>query len=286
MIWNLVKRNMRLFFRDRTSVMFSLLGVIIIIGLYVLFLGNMIENALANVPQIGQAKARFLLDSWIMGGVIASTSITTCMGAFGIMVDDNVKHVIKDFKISPMKRWQLVIGYIISSVIIGVLMSFFTFVLAEIYIVINGGSLLPILSFLKVLGLIILSVSASSAFVFFLISFIKTQNAFGTASTLLGTLIGFLMGIYIPIGNLPEAVGGIIKIFPISHAAVLIRQVMMNVAIPLGDLPESLLYEFGARYEVDGSAFPVWAHLIVLFATLVLFYFLAIIVVSRKKERE
>ncbi|MDD3113087.1 MAG: ABC transporter permease [Candidatus Izemoplasmatales bacterium] len=286
MIYNLIKRNMKLYFRDRTSVMFSLLGVIIIIGLYVLFLGNMLENALANVPQIGLDKARFLLDSWIMGGVIASTSITTCMGAFGIMVDDNVKHIIKDFKISPMKRWQMVLAYIISSVIIGMIMSVFTFILAEIYIIINGGQLLPLLAILKVLGLIVVSVSSSSAVVFFLISFIKTQNAFGTASTLLGTLIGFLMGIYIPIGNLPEAVQVVIKIFPMSHSAVLIRQVMMAEAIPLANLPEELLLDLGANYEISGSVFPVWAHIAVLLVTLVVFYFMAILVASRKKERE
>ena len=38
MILNLVKRNLKLYFRDKVSVFFSLLGVFIIIGLYVIFL--------------------------------------------------------------------------------------------------------------------------------------------------------------------------------------------------------------------------------------------------------
>jgi len=231
MIAMMIKRNLRIFFRDRASVFFSLLGVIIIIGLYVLFLGNLVSGGLENNPAIGD-NARFLMDSWIMGGVLAAASITTCMGAFGIMIDDTAKHIIKDFQIAPIRRSDLVLSYILSAIIIGLVMSFITFVLAEAYIVIYGGNLMSFVAILKTLGLIVLSVSCSSAIVFFLTSFIKSQNAFGTASTILGTMIGFLTGIYIPIGQLPAAVQTVIKIFPVSHAAVLLRQVMMNEVLP------------------------------------------------------
>nr|NLJ02159.1 ABC transporter permease [Bacillota bacterium] len=73
------KRNLKLFFRDRASVFFSLLAVFIIIGLYVLFLGDMVMMDLEGIPG-----ARFLMDSWIMAGLMAVTSVTTTMGALGI----------------------------------------------------------------------------------------------------------------------------------------------------------------------------------------------------------
>ena len=152
MIGYLIKRNLRIFFRDRAAVFFSLLGVFIIIGLYVLFLGDMIQNYVRNVPTVGDA-SRFLMDSWIMAGVIAAASITTCMGAFGIMIDDNVNQIIKDFKVAPIKNWQLVLGYIVSSILIGLGMSLITLALAEIYIVAFGGTFLPFPVFLKTLGL-------------------------------------------------------------------------------------------------------------------------------------
>lgn len=46
---SLIKRNLKLFFRDKTSVFFSLLAVFIIIGLYVLFLGNMMTKNLEDL---------------------------------------------------------------------------------------------------------------------------------------------------------------------------------------------------------------------------------------------
>ncbi|HOW38245.1 MAG TPA: tripartite tricarboxylate transporter permease, partial [Bacillota bacterium] len=200
MIYRLVLRNLRLYFRDRASVFFSLLGVFVMIGLYALFLGNMwVEGYGSALERIGlgeySATMRFLIDSWIIAGVTAAASITTTMGAFGTMVDDQARHIDKDFKVSPIKRWQLVLGYILSSVIIGWMMSVFTLILGEGYILVYGGQLLSLLGWLKVLGIITLSVFASSALIFLLIAFIKSPNAFGTASTLMGTLIGVLPGI-------------------------------------------------------------------------------------------
>ncbi|MFA5290006.1 MAG: ABC transporter permease [Candidatus Izemoplasmatales bacterium] len=280
----LIKRNLRLFFRDKASVFFSMLGVIIIIGLYVLFLGNMISSMVDHLPGMADS-ARFLMDSWIMGGVVAVASITTCMGAFGIMVDDRANHIIKDFMVAPVKRWQLVLSYIASSVIIGIIMSIFTFLLAEVYIIIYGGSFVSFTALIKILGLIILSVSASSALVFFITTFVRSQNAFGTASTILGTVIGFLTGIYIPIGSLPNAVQIAIKFFPVSHAAVLMRQIMMNEAVTLNHLPMEVKEALGVHFIAFDDVMPNWSHILVLIGTLLVFYSLALWAVSRKKGR-
>ena len=213
-------RNLKLFFRDRPAVFFSLLAVFIIIGLYVLFLGETVMGGLEGIPG-----ARFMMDSWIMAGLMAVTTVTTTMGAVGVVVDDKAKGIAKDFLTSPLKRTTLVGGYLISTLVVGVIMSLVAFVMAELYIVGSGGDFLPWANLLKVLGLLVLSTMASGAMMFFLVSFFKTQNSFGVASTVLGTLIGFLMGIYVPIGVLPGAVQTVIKIFPISHAAALFRQV-------------------------------------------------------------
>ncbi|WP_242850114.1 ABC transporter permease, partial [Clostridium polynesiense] len=211
-------RNLKIFFREKSSVFFSLLGVFIIIGLYVLFLGDTFVRGMENVPGI-----RFLMDSWIMAGLLAVTSITTTMGAYGAMVDDKTSKRIKDFNAAPIKRYKIAGGYVLSSYIIGVIMSFLTFILAEIYIVSSGGELLSAVEMAQASGLILLNVLSSSAMIFFIVSFFNSNSAFSTASTVIGTLIGFLTGIYIPMGSLPESVQTVIKLFPVSHGGVLFR---------------------------------------------------------------
>ncbi len=282
MILNLVKRNLKLYFRDKVSVFFSLLGVFIIIGLYVIFLGKMMigytENSVGDI-------ARPLMTSWIMAGVISVTTITTCNGAFGIMVEDTALNRIRDFKVSPIKRWQLVLSYVVSAMVVGLIMSLLTLILGELYIYIDGGSILSFTALLKVLGFVLLSVFSSSAFIFFIMAFLKSQNAFGTASSIISTLIGFLTGIYIPVGNLPSGVQTVIKFFPLSHSGVLLRQVMMGEVVDVENIPDNLRIFLGINYEVGGQFLSNIVHIAYLLISGVVFYLLAIIVVSRKRSK-
>jgi multidrug/hemolysin transport system permease protein len=282
MLFAMIKRNLRLYFRDKASVFFSMLGVIIIIALYVLFLGSMLEGF---VSEIDPNASRFFMDSWVMAGVVAAASITTTFAGFGTMIDDKVKKINRDFMVAPVSRAKLVFSYVLSSFIIGMIMTLFTFVLAQGYIVIYGGEFLSFNGVLKMLGLILLSVSASSAFVFFNACFVKTTNAFAMLSTLIGTFIGFLTGIYIPIGNLPDAVQWVIKVFPISHSATAMRQVMMSEAIDLSYIPENSQQFLGVIFKYGEYQMPFWGHLIVLFATFALFSTLSVVVTSRYKEK-
>ncbi len=278
-------RNLKIFFRDRASVFFSLLSAFIIIGLYILFLGDMITGNMQSIPG-----SRFLIDSWIMAGLLSVTSITTTMGAFGIMVEDTSKKISKDFSASPAKRSSLAGGYILSSFVIGLIMTFVTFILAEVYIVAYGGQVLAVSSIIKLLGVMLLSVLSSTALVLFIVSFFKSNNAFATASTILGTLIGFLTGVYIPVGQLPEAVQSVIKFFPVSHASVLFRQVMMEnpLQTAFAGAPAVASQEFrqmmGVSFRFGSAETSAVVSLWVLVGTAVVFFLLATWNLSRKRK--
>jgi multidrug/hemolysin transport system permease protein len=278
-------RNLKIFFRDKSSVFFSLLSVLIIIGLYVLFLGDMLVK---NMTEI--VNARFLMDSWIMAGVLGITSITTTMGAFGIMVDDKYRKISKDFFTAPVKKSTLAGGYILSTFVIGVIMCIISMILGEIYIVASGGEFLPFEAVLKSFGLILLSVISSSSMVFFAVSFFKSQNAFTTASTVIGTLIGFLTGIYIPVGSLPASVQFFVKIFPVAHSASLFRQVFMEYPLSVAFLGapaeriNSFKYDLGVVFKFGPHTVSPFESIVVLILTALLFYGLAIINMSRKKK--
>ncbi|HPD88511.1 MAG TPA: ABC transporter permease [Oscillospiraceae bacterium] len=279
------KRNLLIFFRDKAAVFFSLLAVFLIIGLYALFLGDVWVNSFT-----GMSGVRYLMDSWIMAGLLAVTSVTTTMGAFGIMVEDKTKKIIKDFTSSPLKRSRIAGGYILSSYLIGCIMSFITLVLAEIYVVMNGGELLEPATLVKVAGLILLSTLSNTSLVLFMVSFFNSANAFSTASTILGTLIGFLTGIYLPIGQLPEAVQWMIKAFPVSHSAVLLRQVMMAepLSATFAGAPDSAVQEFeelmGVTYKFGDTTVTPLMSIAVLIVTTAVFYGLSIWNLSRKKS--
>ncbi|MDU2241576.1 MAG: ABC transporter permease [Paenibacillus sp.] len=282
---SIANRNLKIFFRDRAAVLFSLLAVFIILGLYVVFLGDTIADSL---PVIDGASV--LINSWVLAGILAVTSVTSTMGAFGIMVEDRSRKILKDFTTSPLRRSRLTGGYILSACSVGVIMSVVTFILGELYILVLDGELLPLLSILKALGLIVLSVLASSSIVFFITTFLLSQNAFSAASTVIGTLIGFLTGIYVPMGSLPEAVQWVIKVFPISHAGVLIRNVMLErpMEVSFHGAPAGAQAEFtenmGVVYHFGSYQVEPWVSIVILLATTVLFFGLSLLSVSRKNK--
>ena len=282
---NFMKRNLLVFFKDKASVFFSLLSVFIIIGMYALFLGDVWTSGMTDITG-----ARYLMDSWIVAGLIAVTSVTTTMGAFGTMVEDQSTKRIKDIRSAPLPRVSIAGGYILSAFIIGVIMSVVALVLCEVYIVAGGGALLGGMALLKVFGLIVLSTFSNTALVLFFVSFFRSNNAFSIASTIIGTVIGFMTGIYIPIGQLPEGVQWVIKLFPPSHSALLLRQVIMGDALKasFAGAPAEALNGFkelmGVTFKIGETQVTPMLSITILIASGLFFLALSMINLSRKRK--
>ena len=130
----LAARNWKLFYRDRGVVFFSLLGPLIIIGLYILFLKT---TVVPELPVTGSA-AEELLNNWIMAGIIASATVTTCLSGYGTMIRDQQSGISKDFTTAPISRSAIIGSYLLNSIVIGTIMSLLTVVVAELYVLAYG----------------------------------------------------------------------------------------------------------------------------------------------------
>jgi len=89
-------------------------------------------------------------------------------------------------------------------------------------------------------------VASSASIMYLFASFLKSVSAFGILSTLLGTLIGFLTGVYVPVGVLPDAVQKVVTLVPFSHSAALLRQVFCEK--PLAEVFAGVPPAAQARY--------------------------------------
>ncbi len=279
------KRNLKIYFRDKANVMFSLLAVFIIIGLYVLFLGDVWTNDLRDFAGAGE-----LMDNWVMAGVLAVTSFTTTMGMLGSMVKDRELRVNMDFYIAPVSRSALTGGYIAGAYIVGLLMTLLAFVAAEIYITANGGGLLSALQTVKVLAMILFTTLMNTTLMVFIVSLFKSQSAFSVASTVFGTLIGFVTGIYLPIGMYPEAVQWIIKLFPVSHAAAIFRNLMMETpmqtafdGVPI-EAAAQVKEQLGITYAFGGHIVTQTESLLMMAVCIAVFFLLGRWLGSKKEK--
>lgn len=278
-------RNLKVFFRDKTAVFFSLLAVFIVLGLYVLFLGDAWADSLQNIKE-----AKQLMNCWIIAGLIGVTSVTANMGAFGIMVEDKSKNKMKDFTVSPMKNFKLIGGYILSAFVVGSIMSVVALAISQAYLIYSGAEALEFNQLVEVFIVILVTTLSNSAMVLFIVSLFNSEKAFSTASTIMGTLIGFITGIYLPISMLPESVQNVVKLFPTSHGISILRQIFMQrqMEVSFSNIPTSYIYEFkesmGVVYYLNDKLVSNTTSIMILIGSAVVFFLLAILIISKKKK--
>ena len=224
-VGTIMSRNLRLFFRDRLNVFFSLLSAIILFGLYTLFLGNLQVDAIgSSFPQADEGDVRAFVDSWMFAGIVVLTTITTPLGALSVFVEDSGSGRVRDFLVSPIRRGQLVLGYLGSTVTIAVVLTAIVLVASLVYLLAVDRVVLDPMTVLRVVGWIVLACTAFSALWAFVASFLHSTGAFAALSTIIGTVIGFIAGAYIPVGVFPEAIRTIVNVLPFGQSAILVRQ--------------------------------------------------------------
>lgn len=271
-------RNLMLFFKDKAAVLLSFLAEFIVAVLYILFIRSNLLESFSYVKD-----AELLMDIWMIAGLLGITSVTTTMGAYGIMVDDKAKKIEEDFVISPIPGHSLLGGYMAGAVMIGMFMTILLFLLSGIYMLhcykvrIGAGNAV----FLYMVML--LNTVSNSSMVLFLVSFLKSSNALASCCTILGALIGFLTGIYLPMGSMPDGVQQLVKCFPVSHGAVLFRQILMKPFIEdiFGNAGTEQALHFmeymGVRYFYEGRAVSVNTSIMILMVTAGVFLLLTIV---------
>ncbi len=220
----IMSRNLRLFFRDRLNVFFSLIGALIVFLLYSLFLSNLQTTSIvAAFPQAKVGDVRGFVDSWMFGGIIAMTSITTPLSALGVFIEDAATGRFRDFLVSPIRRGQLVLGYLLATVVVALIMTTIVFGVSLAYLYFVDGVVIGVLAILRTVGWIILASVAFAALWAFVTSFVKTTGAFSALATIVGTVVGFLAGAYIAVGLFPVAARNIVNVLPFAQSAMLMR---------------------------------------------------------------
>jgi len=245
----LLKRNMLVYLRDRASVFFSFLSMLIVLGLMVIFLGSMnsvnLVNILAEVGGVRDAakdkeNAEYLIQMWTLAGILVVNAVTVTLTVVGTMVEDESKNKLASFYVAPVKRIKIALGYIGSAWIVGVMMCCLTLACGELYMVLSGHPLLAAIDFVKLFGMIVLNVFVYAAVGYLLALCVHSQSAWGGMLTIVGTLVGFLGAIYLPMSQLPESVGNVLKCLPILHGAAMMREVCTEAAVAetFAGLPE------------------------------------------------
>ena len=287
----LVKRNIKLYMKDKMTVFFSLLAPIIVLVLYILFLGDLqVQNIMATIGDaVSETEVRALVNNWMISGVMGVSCVTVALNANIIMVRDRMSGNVNDIISSPVKRWVLYLSYIISCFIITFTICLIVLFLSIIYLACTGGLMMSFSDFLVILCVTAISVLSSAFFMVLICSFIKTTSALAALNGVFSTAIGFLIGAYLPFSMLPDYIQYIGCFIPGTYSASLFRNYFMGGVMEhlQGKIPPETLNQLLGDYSINLNLFgktisPGWMVFAIL-VSIVLFAALLAIFYSNKK---
>lgn len=248
-LMRLTERNIKVFIKDKANVVFSMLAPLIVLALYVLFIGRMqSDGIIASLAEYGVSAddaVRAFSDSWMLSGVMATSCITVPLCACGTMVYDKNRGVSSDFAASPIPAWLPSAAYFLSVVAAGLIICLIVLGVCFAWLGVSGSWLLSAGDVFACIGLTFLSVLSSSTLLVFLIGFLKSEGAFTGMNVIIGTVTGFLTGAYIPVSNFPAAVQYVTLFVPGSYSAALFRTFFMDGAV--SEMAEAVSPQFATE---------------------------------------
>lgn len=222
----LIKRNIKMFFKDKGLFFTSLITPLILLVLYVTFLGNVYHDSFESAFPEGVEIPGKLIDAAVGGQLISSLLAVCCVTvAFCsnmLMVQDKVTGARKDFMVTPVKGTTMALGYYVATMVSTLLICLVATGAGLLYLGKVGwylsGSDVALL-FLDVFLLVMFGVALSSIINFFL----STQGQISAVGSIVSSMYGFICGAYMPISQFSEGLQKALSFLPGTYATSLLR---------------------------------------------------------------
>lgn len=231
---SLIRRNVKLFFKDKGMFLTALITPAILLVLYATFLGNVYRDSFQmNLPDTLQLSQR-LMDGLVGGQLISSILAVSCVTvAFCsnfLMVQDKANGTVKDLRISPVSAPALSVGYYIATLISTLMICLVAAGICLGYIAAVGWYMTAadvLLLLLDVVLLVLFGTALSSIINFFL----SSQGQISAVGTVVSAGYGFICGAYMPISSFGEGLQKVLSFLPGTYGTALVRTHAMQGAL-------------------------------------------------------
>lgn len=231
---NLTKRNIKVYFSDKSMFFVSLITPGILLVLYSSFLGGIFKDSfLAAIPEglnIPNKIINSLVSGQILSSLLAVSCITVAFTSNLLMVTDKVNGSSKDINIAPISRKMISLSYFVSSFISTIIVNFVALILCLFYTYIQGwfysiGDILILFSDVIILALFGCALSS-------VINFnLKSQGQVSAVGTIVSAGYGFICGAYMPISSFGKGLQRLLLFLPGTYGTSLIRNHSLNAAL-------------------------------------------------------
>ncbi len=229
----LIRRNTKLFFKDKGMLFTAMITPCILLVLYATFLGNIYRDTFQqNMPDFVKLSDE-LLDGLVGGQLVSSLLAVSCITvAFCsniLMVQDKANGSIKDLRITPVKSSALSIGYFAASLISTLMVCLLAAAVCLGYVAVVGWYMSAADVLYLLLDVVVLSLfgTALSSVIHF---FLSTQGQIAAVGSIVSAGYGFICGAYMPIATFGEGLQKVVSFLPGTYGTALVRHHAMRGA--------------------------------------------------------
>ena len=228
---NLIRRNSKLFFKDKAMFFTSLIAPIILLILYTTFLGNVYKQSFLSAIPTGFELSEKLINAVVAGQLVSSLLAVCCVTVSFcsnmLMVQDKVSGARADLTVTPVNKSTLAVSYYISTLISTLAICVAASVICFIYLSNIGWYLSfkeTVLFLLDVILLVMFGTALSSIINFFL----NSQGQISAVGTIVSAGYGFICGAYMPVSSFSAGLQKVISFLPGTYGTGLLRNHALN----------------------------------------------------------
>lgn len=231
-LFSLVKRSMKVYFKDKGMFFTSLITPLILLVLYATFLRNVYESSFTDaLNEAGVSVSEALINGCVGGQLVSSLLAVSCITvAFCsnmLMVQDKYSGVGKDIAVSPVKVRTVALGYYIGAFVSTLLVNLVAAAVCFLYLR-SVGWYLSGADAAKVLLDIVILVMFGTALSSIVNCFLSTQGQMSAVGTVVSAGYGFICGAYMPISQFSEGLQKAISFLPGTYGTSLLKNHMLR----------------------------------------------------------
>ena len=283
----LIRRNTKLFFRDKGMFFTSLITPVILLVLYVTFLGSIFQRTFESVIPVELNAPDGIINA-LVGGQLLSSLLAVCCVTVAfmsnmLMVQDKVTGARSDLTMTPVKRSILALSYYISTAISTLIICVLATAVGFIYLA-SSGWYITFSDVLLIFADVFLLVMFGTALSSIVNCFLSSQGQMTAVGTIISAGYGFVCGAYMPISEFSDGLQKVLSFLPGTYGTSLIRNHIMsgafdelsNIGVPaeeinaIKDAIDCNFYFFGDKVEQPVMYMIIGGSVVVLIAAYIL----------------
>jgi ABC-2 type transport system permease protein len=251
----ILKRNLTNFTRDKLRLFFS-----IFMSVFFLFIFSFVMKS--TTTGVEQPL------NYLISGIIIMTVFQSALSNSTSIIEDISMGFMKEIIVSPVARWQISIGQVLSAAVISVVQGLLVIIMALFM-----GLKIDIFQFIEMFGVMTAVGVTFSSIGLYLATVAKNSTTFQIMITVFTMPLTFLSGAYIPITLMPKLLRPFVYLNPLTYTTSIFRYITLKME----NLSTDALLKAGVAFDVNGFIIKPYMGLLIILVMGTIFFTLCVL---------